>query len=43
MKALVVETEKLRHNLKIVREFVAKNNKKTQLIAVIKGNGYGLC
>ena len=42
MKALVVETEKLRHNLKIVREFVAKKNKQTKLITVIKGNGYGL-
>lgn len=42
MKALVVETQKLRENLKIVREIVAKNNKETKLIAVIKGNGYGL-
>jgi len=42
MKALVVETYKLRENLKIVREIVAKNNKETKLIAVIKGNGYGL-
>jgi len=42
MKTLVVETEKLRHNLKILREFVTKNNKQTKLIAVIKGNGYGL-
>ena len=39
MKALVVETQKLRENLKIVRENVAKE---TKLIAVIKGNGYGL-
>ena len=39
MKALVVETQKLRENLKIVRENVSK---KTKLIAVIKGNGYGL-
>ena len=42
MKTLVVETQKLRENLKIVREIVAKNNKDTKLIAVIKGNGYGL-
>lgn len=42
MKSLVVETQKLRDNLKIVREIVAKNNKETKLIAVIKGNGYGL-
>ena len=42
MKALVVETQKLKDNLKIVREIVEKNNKKTKMIAVIKGNGYGL-
>ena len=42
MKSLVVETEKLRHNLKILREIVTKNNNQTKLIAVIKGNGYGL-
>ena len=42
MKALIVETQKLRDNLKIVREIVEKNNKETKLIAVIKGNGYGL-
>lgn len=42
MKALVVETQKIRDNLKIVREVVEKNNKNTKLIAVIKGNGYGL-
>lgn len=42
MKALVVETQKLRENLKIVREIIAKNDKETKLIAVIKGNGYGL-
>ena len=29
MKALVVETQKIRDNLKIVREVVEKNNKKT--------------
>lgn len=42
MKELVVETEKLRENLKIVREIVGKNNAQTKIIAVIKGNGYGL-
>ena len=42
MKTLVVETQKIRDNLKIVREIVEKNNKETKLIAVIKGNGYGL-
>lgn len=42
MKTLVVETQKLRENLKIIKEIVEKNNKDTKLIAVIKGNGYGL-
>ena len=42
MKELVVETEKLKHNLKTVREIVEKNNPETKIIAVIKGNGYGL-
>jgi len=42
MKTLVVESEKLRHNLKTVREIIEKNNKETKIIAVIKGNGYGL-
>ena len=42
MKTLVVETQKLRENLRIVKEVVEKNNKDTKLIAVIKGNGYGL-
>lgn len=42
MKALVVETQKIKDNLKIVREIVEKSDKETKLIAVIKGNGYGL-
>jgi len=42
MKTLVVETQKLRENLKIVREILEKNKKEIKLIAVIKGNGYGL-
>ena len=42
MKALVVETQKIKDNLKIVRENVEKSDKETKLIAVIKGNGYGL-
>lgn len=42
MKELVIETEKLKHNLKTVRELVEKNNSQTKIIAVIKGNGYGL-
>ena len=35
MKELVVETEKLKHNLKTVREIVEKNNPETKIIAVI--------
>ena len=42
MKALVVETQNLKHNLKIVREIIEKNKNEPQIIAVIKGNGYGL-
>ncbi len=42
MKELVIETQKLRDNLQIVREIVERNNPQTKIIAVIKGNGYGL-
>ena len=42
MKELIVETNNLKHNLKTVREIIEKNNQGTKLIAVIKGNGYGL-
>lgn len=42
MKALVVEKKNLKHNLKIVRDIIEKNEKKAKIIAVIKGNGYGL-
>ena len=42
MKALVVETENLKHNLKVIREIIDKKQQKPKIIAVIKGNGYGL-
>ena len=42
MKALIIEKEDLRHNIKTIKEFINPNNKKTEIIAVIKGNGYGL-
>lgn len=42
MKALVVERKNLKHNLKIVREMIEKDKEKVKIIAVIKGNGYGL-
>ena len=42
MKALVVEKDNLKHNLKIITEIINKDEKKPKLIAVVKGNGYGL-
>lgn len=42
MKALVVETEKLKNNLKVIREIIENDEKNPRIIAVIKGNGYGL-
>ena len=42
MKALVVERKNLKHNLKIVKEIIEKDEIKPKIIAVIKGNGYGL-
>ena len=36
MKEVVVETEKLKHNLKLARGIVEKNNSQTKIIAVIK-------
>lgn len=42
MKALVVERKNLKHNLKIIKEIINKDEKKPRIIAVIKGNGYGL-
>lgn len=40
MKTLVVEKQNLKHNLKIIKGIAEKN--KAKIIAVIKGNGYGL-
>lgn len=39
MKALVIEKDKLKHNIKQIKEIAGKE---TKIIAVIKGNGYGL-
>ncbi len=42
MKALVIEKNDLRHNIKRIKEFINPNNNNVKIIAVIKGNGYGL-
>lgn len=43
MKALIIEKKDLIHNIKRIKEFINRNNNKnTEIIAVIKGNGYGL-
>ena len=42
MKALVVETQRIKDNLKILKEIINSDEQKVTLIAVVKGNGYGL-
>lgn len=44
MKALIIEKKDLRHNIARIKEFINPDNnkKRVQIIAVIKGNGYGL-
>lgn len=42
MKALIIEKKDLKHNIKRIKDFINPNNKETEVIAVIKGNGYGL-
>ncbi len=47
MKELLVEKSKIKNNLKIINNIINKNGKndngeKVKLIAVVKGNGYGL-
>lgn len=45
MKALIIEKKDLKHNITRIKEFINPNNndsKKIEIIAVIKGNGYGL-
>ena len=39
MKALIVEKENLKHNLKIITDLINKDEEKPKLIAVVKGNG----
>ena len=44
MKALIIEKKDLKHNIQRIKEFINPDNKekKTEIIAVIKGNAYGL-
>ena len=44
MKALIIEKKDLKHNITRIKEFInpENNKKKVEIIAVIKGNGYGL-
>lgn len=47
MKSLVIEKDKLKHNIRQIKKIVEdtgrqENHKPIQIIAVVKGNGYGL-
>lgn len=47
MKSLVINRQDLKHNIKVIKEIAEANgrndnHKKLQIIAVVKGNGYGL-
>ena len=47
VNTLVIEKEDLRHNIEQIKEFVGKsckndNGEPVKIIAVVKGNGYGL-
>ena len=47
MKALIVDKKDLKHNIKIIKDIIDKNDKndngkKVKIIAVVKGNGYGI-
>ena len=44
MKALIIEKKDLKHNVKRIKDFINPENieKKVEIIAIIKGNGYGL-
>lgn len=44
MKALIIEKKDLKHNIARIKDFINPDNneKRVEIIAVIKGNGYGL-
>ena len=47
MKSLVVNKSDLKNNIKIIKDIIKKQDKddkgqRTKIIAVVKGNGYGL-
>lgn len=44
MKALIIEKKDLKHNIERIKEFIEPDNnkKRVEIIAVIKGNAYGL-
>ena len=43
MNSLVINKEDLRHNINVIKEYSKKNNNSNyEIIAVVKGNGYGL-
>ncbi|MDK2800764.1 MAG: alanine racemase [Clostridiales bacterium] len=42
MKKLVIEREKLKHNIDIIKQLARSGERAAEIIAVLKGNGYGL-
>ena len=42
LKEIIIEEEKLKENIKKIKEMAKKNNEETKVIAVVKCNGYGL-
>lgn len=45
MKELLVEKDKIKHNLRVIKQIINEkkgSGKKVKIIAVVKGNGYGL-